>query len=449
MSIALFEAFDILEKKIQKHTAVEFEFYGLEEKGLEIEIKDQKPHQIQYSNDRAIGIRLFDKNRVGFGFCTHLTKNSLNQSLNQAFQTLEHTPLSFSSITPIIPKASYPKINQNDEKINEYPFEQKLSLALELEKSALDSHPLVKQVHGTNYSESSEWIVFQNSSGLKLDYQSTCVSLSLMAIAEKNNSIENYSSFSQAISLNELQPQLLGQLVGKRAVENLGSKTIQTGPYAIVIENRAAAELIEFLAPSFQADSLHKGTSLLNDSLNQKIFPPSLELIDDPTLSNHPCSKPFDGEGVPSQKKILIKNQKVNTLLYDNYWAKKLGKKSTGNAIRENVLAPPSLGASILYIAPGSRSLSDLLNSYSSLVLIRELLGIHFANSISGDFSIGIKGFLIKNGEMIHPISHVTFSGNFLTILQNLEEIGDDLIFQGAFGSPSLLVGTFSLSGEN
>jgi PmbA protein len=157
---------------------------------------------------------------------------------------------------------------------------------------------------------------------------------------------------------------------------------------------------------------------------------------------------PFDGEGVESQKTPVVISGKVRGFLYDFYWASREGGRSTGNSAREGIKAPPSLGISNLYIEGGDRPFSDLLADLHNGIVIEEVMGIHTANPISGDFSLGAAGFWAERGRPVHPVKGIAISGNVLDLFKSIEEVGADFRFTGKLGSSSLRTSKLAISGH-
>jgi PmbA protein len=151
----------------------------------------------------------------------------------------------------------------------------------------------------------------------------------------------------------------------------------------------------------------------------------------------------FDGEGVPSLDNVVVDKGIFNTFLYDTYFAKKLGKTSTGNSVRSGLKSPPKCSPRGLYIEPGSRDLQKFLTNG---IVIEELMGTHTANVITGDFSVGCLGYLYKDGTR-EPFQGVMLSGNVFEVFKNIRETGTDLTFHGSVGSPSIYVEGLKISG--
>jgi PmbA protein len=181
--------------------------------------------------------------------------------------------------------------------------------------------------------------------------------------------------------------------------------------------------------------------------IGKSIISPLLDIVDDGNMDWGTGTRPVDDEGVPTKNKVIVSEGTLNGYIHNTYTAKKDGVASTGNAVRSNFKSLPGIGVTNFYINT-AKSVSEkrLINSLSKGILILGAMGVHTANPISGDFSIGISGLWIENGETVYPIKEAVISGNILEMFKKVEDIGNDIRFYGNTGSPSLLIGDMDIS---
>ncbi len=201
----------------------------------------------------------------------------------------------------------------------------------------------------------------------------------------------------------------------------------------------------------FFAERVQKGLSLLTGKLDQPIASRSITILDDPFEADNP--RAFDAEGVPSVRTTVVENGVLKSYLYNLKSAKKDGVASTSNAGRAGAAGPVNTSPSNFYIVKGEKSFDALRTMLNNGLIITELSGLHAGlNPISGDFSLIAKGLLVENGEVVRSVDQITVAGNFLTMMQGIEEVGADLRFGppgfGRIGSPSLLIGKLIVSGK-
>jgi PmbA protein len=252
--------------------------------------------------------------------------------------------------------------------------------------------------------------------------------------------------FDFSHELRHLDVGKVARLGAETALELLGSKNPPTMRCPAILRNNVVSELIEFMAGSFSAEQIDKGRSLLAGKQGKQVFSPLMNLIDDGLLPGGYATGPFDGEGVPARKTALVTEGVFSHALYDLYYARKHKTDSTGSAMR-GIKGPPSIGFSNLFLEPGKKPLNDLIKQISKGILIVDLMGVHTANPVTGDFSLGASGILIENGKLTRPARGFAVAGNILGLFKSLTEIGNDLRFFGNVGAPSICIEQLSVGG--
>jgi PmbA protein len=335
-----------------------------------------------------------------------------------------------------------------DEGVARVDLARKIERALELERLALAADKRIKRVRKATYGETIYSIHLRNSNGVYGDYRGSSVSSSLAALAESAGDSQMGWDFDFAAGFDAIDINRIAQGAVAKSVGMLGARKIPTMRAPVVLDNQTAAEFLELLAPSFSAENLFKGKSLLKDRLGEQLFSPLLTIRDDGTLRGGMATSPFDGEGVPHRNNLLVAGGALRAYLYDTRYGIKLGMPSSGNAARGGVKGIPHLGVSNFFIENGRTTAEELYGGISRGMLITGLVGMHTANSVSGDFSVGATGFLIENGRVTLPVKGVAISGNVLDIFASVEMVGDDLRFYSSIGSPSLKITSLDISGE-
>jgi PmbA protein len=246
----------------------------------------------------------------------------------------------------------------------------------------------------------------------------------------------------------DLEVDTVAEEAGLRAVRMLGARRLPTGRYAAVLENGAAAELLEVLTPSFLASQVAKGKSMLAGKRGRTIASPMVDISDDPLDAQGSGSQAFDGEGSPCRRNVLVEKGMLKGYLADAFWGRKLGTGTTASCRRPGSKTAPTVGISNLLIAPGDKTPAEMLRQAGSGILLTEFLGIHTADPISGDFSVGAAGIRFERGEEKEPVRGFAVSGNVLSLLHQVTEVGSDFRWFGNVGSPSLAVSEIAVGGE-
>ena len=416
-------------------------------RNLAVEAKEGKVDTFKCSAPVGVGFRVLKGQGMGFSFSTSLDDADLARMIDHALVGAQaQTPDEHHGFP--LPEA-YPVIEgMVDEELAAVPEADKVGRALELERRVLAADPRVKRVRKATYGESSYAVHLMNSLGVRGGYQGTSVSSSVSAVAEADGDSQMGWDFGFSSCYAGVDIEAIARTAAARAVGLLGARKGPTLRCPAVLENHVAGDILEVLAPSFLAESVGKGKSLLAGREGEQIVSPLLRIRDDGTLPGGMASTPFDGEGVPQRNTTLVEGGILQGFLYDSYWGRRTGRASTGNAARGGVKSLPHVGVSNFFIENGPTLPAELLQGIDRGVLITEVIGMHTANPISGDFSVGAAGFLVEGGSLSVPIKGIAIAGNILELFSNVEGVGNDLRFFGAVGSPSLRVASLDVSGE-
>ena len=328
------------------------------------------------------------------------------------------------------------------------PVAMKIARAVELEQLTLAADSRIKRVRKAVYGESIYEVHLRNAHGIRGGYQGSSLSCSVAPLAEESGESQMGWDFAFATSYDAIDVAAVARGAADRATAMLGARKISSMRTPVILDNRVAGEFLELLAPSFSAENLFKGKSLLKGSLGEQLFPVSLNIRDDGALEGGMATAPFDGEGVAMQNTSLVTGGVVQGFLFDTVYAARMGAASTGNSARSGVKGVPHLGVSNFFIENGTAAPTELIAGISRGMLLTSLVGMHTANPVSGDFSVGATGFLIENGRMTHPVKGVAIAGNVVELFKNIEMIGDDRRFYSAVGSPSLKISSLEISGD-
>jgi PmbA protein len=426
-----------------------YEIMVSQSRDLSLEVKGGKLDSFRCAEPFGVAVRVQRGEGLGFSFSTTLDPAALAQMVDGAIQGAEmQTPDPCHTLPDQFPDR-YPQLpGLHDDALSGIPEQDKIARALELERLVLSRDPRVKRVRKCSYGESLYATYLRNSHGLSFGYQGSYVSCSVSAVAESDGEAQIGCDFGFSNAFSGIEPEQIAQGACRKATSRFGARLIPTMRCQAVLENQVAAQLLEVLAPSFLAENVQKGKSLLAGRTGQQLFSGLLTIRDNGILPGGAGSAPCDGEGVPQQDTCLATGGVLEGFLYDSYWGKRMGAASTGNAVRGGVKGPPRLGVHNLYIEPGSNPPGALLAGVGQGVLITEVMGVHSANPISGDFSVGAAGFYLEGGEIAYPVKGIAIAGNLLDLFAGVDLVADNLRFFGSVGSPALRIGELAVSGS-
>uniref|UniRef100_A0A831XE60 TldD/PmbA family protein n=1 Tax=Geobacter metallireducens TaxID=28232 RepID=A0A831XE60_GEOME len=413
---------------------------------LSIEVKEQKVDTFKCSEPVGVSIRVLKNGGMGFSYSTSMDPADLGRMVENAIVGAEtQTPDEYHAFPEPQP---CPEIaGLYDEGLAAVPEAEKIARAMELERLVMAADPRVKRVRKCSYGESTVETSIVSSRGVDVAYRGTSVSASVSAIAEDNGNSQMGWDFDFANGFADLSVARVAERAVARAVGLLGAAKIPTMRCPAVLDSHVATEILEVLASAFLAESVQKGKSLLAGKRGERIVSPLIRIRDDGTLLGGMGTAPFDAEGVPKRNTVLVQDGVLLGYLYDTLRARKDGVESTGNAVRGGIKSPPHMGVSNLFIENGTVPFDDLLAGIGRGILLTDVMGMHTANSISGDFSVGAAGFLIEEGRVTSPVKGIAISGNILELFRGVEGVGSDLRLYGTVGSPSLRIASLDVSG--
>jgi len=426
----------------------DFEVYARSEDSLEIESKNQEVEFFSRSRDEGVALRVIGDGRMGMSSSSSLLVDSLDRLVKEALSAMRESQN--------IDKASFPKPRAEISTLAERPGRplkdisdtEKIEFAKRLEKAALSADPRVVRVRQPRYRESCMRVLLVNSQGISEEAQRSLVFCDVQAVAERNNQSESAAEMAHHIRFDDLDGEGVGLRAGKRAASMLGAQPMSTGRHRICFEPRAAAALLRLLVPSFFAENVQRCKSRLSGRLGDKLFGTNLSIIDHGVLPQGVGSFLFDGEGVLRQRTTMVQSGKVKEWLYDLASAERDGVRSTGNASRRSIHEAPHIAITNTYIEEGSKSVDSLIEWCEGGLCVSDLMGLHTANTITGDFSLGALGFRVEGGEKTEPVRGIMLAGNVIELFRNVVGVGNDLEFFGQLGAPSITVDNVQIDGD-
>ncbi|MGI6685056.1 MAG: TldD/PmbA family protein [Bacillota bacterium] len=415
---------------------------------LSIEVSNQQVETMKLAEEQGVSIRIFQNNKLGFVYSSDFTDSALDQMVSQAIANAKNTADDRFYILPSKPPEKYPELDLFDENIPRVPVEEKIALAKDIESRARKYDSRIKITERCAYSDSSYEVAVYNSLGVSGEYQGTYCGASAFLVAEEQGDSQTGFGFQYKLKYKELDPGFIANEAAQKAVRMLGAKGINTRSMVTVIDPYVATNFLGLMAKSLSAESVQKGKSRLAGKINEQVISPLISIIDDGSKEGAIMSSPFDGEGVPCRKNVLIKKGRLQGFLHNTYTAAKEGKRSTGNAVRGSYKSTPEVGTTNFYIENGTLPKEKLLNQVVEGIYITDVLGMHTANPISGDFSLGAAGLLIKKGEFTRPVRGIAIAGNIFDLFNAIDAVASDLTFFVGKGSPTLRISNMTVSGN-
>ena len=367
---------------------------------------------------------------------SNLNEDNIKTLLERCIETTKITPDDeFNSL----PDKDLLATEKND--LNLYDDEhigndEKIEYLKEVENAAFEKKEVINTE--TSFSESKSNFILANSDGFLNGYKSSSFSASCVAVAkDASNNMERDYEFTSTCHVNDmLKPSQIGKMAAKKTIQKLNSKKIESEKISIVFDRRISKGILSTFASAISSSSIARGTSFLKDKINEDIFSSSINIFDKPDIVKGLGSRYFDSEGVKTEELKLVDQGVLKHYLVDTYNGKKLNLKSNGR----------NGGTSNLFFEKGSISYKDLLKLNQRTLYITETIG-HGSNLVTGDYSVGVTGFMVENGVFKHPVSEITIAGNFEDIFKNIT-LADDLEFKYSTNAPTMLIEGMVVAGK-
>ncbi|MDA8084710.1 MAG: TldD/PmbA family protein [Nitrospiraceae bacterium] len=415
-------------------------------RGLAVEVKDRTVDSLKSSRSFGYGLRVLRGGCPGFSYSNLRDDIDLvvRNAVNAAAFADRDAYLDF-------PEASdAPEVAVLDPEVESTGEDEAIRMAVLMEDAARNADPRIAKVRKASASFGSSELLIMNSKSLHAGYRSTVCSAQITVVAEETGDAQVGFDYSGSRFLRDISFEQTGINAALQACSLLGARKFYARKAAVLLDRAVAVDFLGILSGSLSADNVQKGKSLLSGRTGDLVISPRIRILDNGLLPGRPGSSPVDDEGVPSMRKILFDNGILRGYLHNTYTSRKAAAVSTGNAARGGYASVPSVGATNLYIEAASEEatvpMRAVFDTIGKGLYVVDAMGVHTANPVSGDFSVGVTGIWIENGELSYPVKEAVLSGNILELFSSIEAVGDDLRFYGGVGSPSLLIRDMDIS---
>lgn len=414
---------------------------------LSVEVAGGEVETLKQAEEIGAGIRVVKEGRLGFAYTSDLSEKALKETLEKAASIASYTEPDVHNVLTS-ERYSYADLPVYDEEIEKESLEKKIDLACRIENAARCRDKRITVVERAGYEDTSVFVTVMNTEGLKAVGKANFCGGYIFLVAEEDGDAQNGFSFMMGRKLKNISAEDIGEEAAFNALRSLKPRRIGTGMMPCVMEPYVVTRFMGMIAAAVSADAVQKGKSMLADRLGEKIAYEGLNLIDDGLYVEGIGAFPFDGEGVASRRNTVIENGILKAFLYNNYTASKAGIKSTGNGQRGSFRTLPGVGTTNFMIVPGEKSLDVLLDGIEKGFYITEVMGMHTANPVTGEFSVGAAGIMIEKGKLTYPVKGATIAGNLIDLLRDIDCIGNNLRFYGSKASPAVRIKSISIAGD-
>ncbi len=432
---------------VLSHGADEAEVLVTTSKHLNIEVSGQEIDTLERSDSVGYSVRVFKDRRLGFSYSTN--PSDINIVARQAVESAGFSePDEFNALPS---KAAPSTVKIFDAAVTSLSEQEAIRLVLSMERAALDRDSLIKKTRSASGSFGGSSTRILNSKGIDSEYDATSCSGSIMAVAVDTSESQMAWEYNGSRFLSDINFGEIGGMAAMRALQLLGARKIRPARGFVLLDSAVTADFLEILSSALSADAVQKNKSMLAGRIGEPVISPVLNITDSGLLDGRLGSRTFDAEGVPTTEKVLIERGILKGFLHNTYTSLKDSTISTGNAVRSGFTGIPGVGRSNFVISAASadhtRNFKDLAGMIDRGIYVTETMGMHTANPISGEYSVGVSGLWIENGAIAYPVKEAVISGNILDLFRNIIMIGEDIRFYGNIGTSYVLAGNIDISG--
>src|SRR3954454_18526802 len=425
------------------------EAYVARTRDTDVKVFDGDVESLSSAETEGVGVRVVDHNRQGFAYAGSLDDEAVAEALaeardNAGFGT-EDEFLGLpdpDDVTPVdldLFRADLGKVAADD----------KVALALEVERATRAADSRIRGVETAEYGDAAVEAAVASSTGVRAHVRRTVCSIYAYALAGEGSGTQTGYGYSVGRHPDELDVAKAANMAAERATQMLGAKQPASRKITVVLDPIVTASFLGVLSSALSGEAVLKGRSMFAERVGEDVAAAQFTLTDDPTNPDAFGAASYDSEGLATRRTALIENGMLGGFLQNTYSGRRSGTASTGSAVRAGFKSTPGVGPRALSLVPGDRSQEQLLADVGEGLLVRSALGLHSgANPVSGDFSVGVEGLMVRNGAVAEPVREATMASTLQRMLQDVAAVGSDLeCLPGGAAGFTVVIGDVSLSG--
>ncbi len=414
-------------------------------RNLSIRVRNADIETVQEASSSGVGFRVIVDGKMGFSHSNDLSERALDDTMSRAIAFARLTTPDESNVLPS--DMGFTDVQGlYDPEIARVSMDRKIEMALEVEELAMKD-PRITHSSGSSFGEREGEVFIANSNGISKSHKASMCSVYVGVVAEKGDQRRTGGESSSRRFFSDLDPlEEVARKASQKAWELLDPQMVSTQRAAVIFDRDVAPSLLRGIITAINGERVLQGASFLQNSMNEQFASSLLTITDDGTLPGGPGSSPFDGEGVPTAKRMLVEKGVLRSFLYNTQVAARAGVQTTGNASRGGYTSLPGIGTHNLYLAAGDHSQDDIIAATRRGLLLKGVTG-YGINPVNGNFSGGATGFWIENGRIAFPVEGLTIAGSADQIMKGIDMMGNDLDLNRGFASPSFRIADMQIGG--
>jgi len=446
-------AFDVIDRALRAG-ATDAEAVVYEGDEFSARVRLGQVETLKESGSRAVGLRVFLGQRTASTSSSDFSGESIERLIDGA--------ITLAKITSEDPFAGLPapeEFGQLEgdlklyfEDVNEMPPAERIEIARRTEAAAMAFDPRIQNSGGADFDTGTSHKILMNSRGFSGEYKRSYCGFSVtpIAIDDKGGMQRNYW-YSSSRTVKKLEsPEEIGRIAAQRTLRRLGARRVPTQKAPVVFSPEIARSIIGNIFDAANGDAIYRHATFFAEMLGKQVAGENITVVDDGTMMLDGIggfgTSPFDGDGLPTRRTVLVQNGVLQNYVMNTYTARKLGMRSTGNASR-GLAGNPGIGSHNFYLEPGTQTPEQILGEIQNGLYVTETMGFG-VNLVTGDYSQGAAGMWIENGELAYPVEEITIAGNLKDMYRNIVAIGNDLAFRGSAAAPTIRVEGMTIAGS-
>lgn len=416
---------------------------------LSAKVRLGEPELIEEAGSKAIGLRVMIDGRGASTFSSDPTEAGIEALVADAVELarLSEPDEMAAPPDPALLATTIPSLDLFDAASNDIDAKVATERAIAGENAARTLDERINNSEGATYDRTLAARAMVTSGGFSGGYAGTYQSVVVNPVIDDQDGKKRTGYYWDARRfVSELaDPKAVGEEAARRTLAKLGSRKVETCEVPVIFDPDAGRALLSLFFSCITGNAIYKRSSYLCDREGDRVASDLVTIVDDPLVPRGPGSRPFDGEGLPSRRNVVVETGKLASYLLDTYSGRKLGRESTGSASR-GLGGRPSVSATNFHLLAGDADPAAILKETKRGLYVTSMMGFGF-NSVTGDFSRGAEGFWVEDGEKTFPVSEITISLNFDDLWKTIDAVGADLDPKTRFATPTFRVAKMTVAG--
>jgi PmbA protein len=430
----------------------QLEAYVVRTQETDVEVFGGEVESLTTAGVEGVGIRVVVDHRQGLAWAGSLDEEVVAETLRDARDNAVFgEPDEFYGVASPSDVAGVdpPDLDLWREELAKVPTDEKVRIALELERATKAADTRVRNVESASYGDALSEAALANSLGVEAHSRRTTCSASSVALADDGSGTQTGYGFAAGRALADLDLDAIPRDAAMRAVRLLGAKPVPGRRITVILDPLVTRSVLGVLSSAFNGEAMLKGRSLFTGRRGEQVGAAHVQLLDDPTDPRALGASQYDGDGVPIRSNELITNGVLQRFLHNVYTGRRSGSGTTGSATR-SFASTPGVGVRALRFEPGPKSPEQIMRDAGDAFYVQSVSGLHSGtNPISGDFSVGADGLMVRAGAFAEPVREVTIASTLQRMLLDITDIGSDLTFlPGAIAGMTVAIADMTLSGS-